>query len=142
MANDESISAAELHARQGFGEAQRKVVRDFLQIVLWPIQLIADKPGHRRASADASFERLGGGSWALVDDEFGIKGDAFQERHYREFVSFLPHVQRFPYGDAPGPVRERAKGDAPLRVDRRTDIAAVRMLPAEGARRLGAVQSQ
>ena len=62
-----------------------------------------------------------------------MPGHAFQERHYREFVSFLPHVQRFLYGDAPGPVRGLGNGDAPLRVYRRTDIAAVRMVLSEGA---------
>ncbi|MFA5902198.1 MAG: hypothetical protein WC829_24155, partial [Hyphomicrobium sp.] len=109
----------------------------FRQIVLWPIQLItdtavADTAGKRRESSDVLFERLGGGNWELVDDEFGVEGDAFQERHYREFVAFLPHVQRFLYGDAPGSLRDLGKGDAPLRVYRRTDVAAVRMVLAEG----------
>lgn len=133
MPNDESVSAAVAHARLDAGEAQTRIVRHFRQIVLWPIQLIAAAPGSRRESADAQFERLSGGNWALVDDEFGIKGDAFQERHYREFVSFLPHVQRFLYGDAAGPVRDLGNGDAPLRVYRRTDIAAIRIVLAEGA---------
>ena len=48
-------------------------------------------------------------------------------------MSFLPHVQRFLYGDAPGPVRDLGNGAAPLRVYRRTDIAAVRMVLSEGA---------
>jgi hypothetical protein len=87
----------------------------------------------RRESAEALFERLAGDAWALVDDEFGAKGEDFQERHYREFVSFLPHVQRFLYGDAPGPVRGLGNGDVPLRVYRRTDIEAVRLVLSEGA---------
>ena len=41
-------------------------------------------------------------------------------------------MQRFFYGDAPGPVRDLGKGDAPLRVYRRTDIAAVRIVLDEG----------
>ena len=133
MPNDESVSAAVAHARLDAGEAQTRIVRHFRQIVLWPIQLIAAAPGSRRESADAQFERLSGGKLGMVDDEFGIKGDAFQERHYREFVSFLPHVQRFLFGDAAGPVRDLGNGDAPLRVYRRTDIAAIRIVLAEGA---------
>ena len=134
MPNDESVSAVGgVHARPDAGEAQARVVRHFRQIVLWPIQLIASSPDARGASTEALFARHGAGNWALVDDEFGIKGDAFQERHYREFVSFLPHVQRFLYGDAPGPVRDLGNGDAPLRVYRRNDVAAVRMVLAEGA---------
>jgi len=126
MANDASP------APTGAQDAQARSVRHFRQIVLWPIQLITGKPKGKRDSADALFERLGGGNWELVDDEFGVEADAFQERHYREFVSFLPHVQRFLYGDAPGSLRSLGKGDAPLRVYRRTDIAAVRMVLAPG----------
>jgi hypothetical protein len=128
MANDESVSAAAARNRQEGGEGSARVVRHFRQIVLWPIQLIAAPTDRRRESPDVLFERLGGGNWELVDDEFGVEGDAFQERHYREFVSFLPHVQRFLYGDAPGSLRGLGKGEAPLRVYRRSDIAAVRML--------------
>jgi hypothetical protein len=127
MPNDSSPASAAAR------ETQARAVRHFRQIVLWPIQLITGKSKGKRESADALFERLGGGNWELVDDEFGVEGDAFQERHYREFVSFLPHVQRFLYGDAPGSLRSLGKGDAPLRVYRRTDIAAVRMVLAPGA---------
>lgn len=134
MANDESVPAAMLRAPQPLSApAADRIVRHFRQIVLWPIQLIANSSGRGRESADALFERLGGGDWELVDDEFGVDGDAFQERHYREFVAFLPHVQRFLYGDAPGSLRGLGKGDAPLRVYRRRDVAAVRMVLAEGA---------
>ena len=107
MANDASLTPAAARAPRSNGDAQARVVRHFRQIVLWPIQLITGKPKGKRESADALFERLGGGNWELVDDEFGVEGDAFQERHYREFVSFLPHVQRFLYGDAPGSLRSR-----------------------------------
>jgi hypothetical protein len=134
MANDESVPATILHAPQeAIAPPSARKVRQFRQIVLWPIQLIAAADGRGRESPDVLFERLGGGNWELVDDEFGVEGDAFQERHYREFVAFLPHVQRFLYGDAPGSLRGLGKGDAPLRVYRRTDVAAVRMVLSEGA---------
>jgi hypothetical protein len=107
-------------------DAQEATARQFRHIVLWPIQILAARKSKRHETAEAMFERLAGSQWSLVDDEFGIQG-AFQERHYREFVSFLPHVQRFLYGDAPGPVRELRRGDAPLRVYRRTDVGAVRI---------------
>jgi len=132
MANDESAPATMVREPLAAGAASPRLVRHFRQIVLWPIQLIAAESNKRRESPDVLFERLGGGNWELVDDEFGVEGDAFQERHYREFVAFLPHVQRFLYGDAPGSLRALGKGDAPLRVYRRTDIAAVRMVLAEG----------
>jgi hypothetical protein len=136
MANDEVLPAAMALARTPETDnstAPARVARHFRQIVLWPIEIGAAVSGMRREGVDALFERLGGDAWALVDDEFGISGDAFQERHYREFVSFLPHVQRFLYGDAAGPVRGLGAGVAPLRVYRRTDIAAVRMVLRPGA---------
>jgi hypothetical protein len=97
-------------------------VQHFRQIVLWPLQLIA--PDWRRG--DGFHTMLGASEtspWRLVDDEFGPDG-ALEERHYREFVSFLPHVQRFLYGDAK-PGVEPKPADMPVRVYRRTDIARV-----------------
>jgi hypothetical protein len=133
MANDESVPAAMARAPEvSAAVGGARLARHFRQIVLWPIQLITTPGGRGSKSPETLFEQLGGGNWELVDDEFGVEGDAFQERHYREFVAFLPHVQRFLYGDAPGSLRTLGKGDAPLRVYRRTDVAAVRMVLAEG----------
>jgi hypothetical protein len=130
MADSEPPFAAARDPKPEAAEPQGRVARHFRQIVLWPIQILAAKKDGREA-ADVLFERLADGRWTLVDDEFGIQG-AFQERHYREFVSFLPHVQRFLYGDAPGPIRELGRGDAPLRVYRRTDIGALRITLDKG----------
>lgn len=101
-----------------------RIVRQFRQIVLWPLQLV-DGSG-ARGQADELLQKASGGVWQLVEDEFGCGANSFQERHYREFVSFLPHVQRFLYGDVPGPARGLGYGDAPLRVLRRSDIKRVR----------------
>ena len=37
--------------------------------------------------------------WREVVDEYTGGSDAFHERHYNEFVSFLPYVQQFLYGE-------------------------------------------
>ena len=108
------------------------IVRRFRQIVLWPLQLELANGG-RWKDAASSFEKLGGNRWQLVEDEFGRPDQPLDERHYREFVTFLPQVQRFLYGDAPGPLSKLGYGDAPMRVFRRTDVAAVRMVPRPGA---------
>ena len=109
------------------------IVRHFQQIVIWPLQIEASNGGVPREATDTILERFGNGTWQLVEDEFGSADDPLEERHYREFVSFLPHVQRFLYGDAAGPVRQLGYGDAPLRVYRRTDIAAVRVQVTSGS---------
>ncbi len=106
-------------------------VREFRQIVIWPLQ-IEGAPGHSASEPTAQLlTTLGTGTWRTVEDEFG--GTSLEERHYREFVSFLPHVQRFLYGDAPGPARLAGYGNAPLRIFRRTDIAAVRVQLTRGS---------
>ena len=35
--------------------------------------------------------------WREVVDEYTGSADQFRERHYNEFVTFLPYVQRFLY---------------------------------------------
>ncbi|MEI9899539.1 MAG: hypothetical protein WDN31_04680 [Hyphomicrobium sp.] len=55
----------------GRRSAVRQAGAHFRQIVLWPIQLIAGVGGGE--SPDVLFERLAGGNWELVDDEFGVE---------------------------------------------------------------------
>lgn len=104
-------------------------VRQFRQIVIWPLQIVLDGADARtrRDTCATLIERLAPGIWTLVEDEFGTTDTEFQERHYREFVSFLPHVQRFIYGDGKGPARDLPGHQAPLRVYRRHDVSKVRM---------------
>jgi hypothetical protein len=110
----------------------RPVVRHFRQIVLWPLQVVCETGKPRSEGYDAIVAKLAPGVWRMVEDEFGDEAE-FQERHYREFVSFLPHVQRFLYGDAAGPSGKLALNEAPMRVYRRDDVVRVRMTMEPGA---------
>ena len=56
----------------------------------------------------------------------------FQERHYKEFVTFLPYVQRFLYGSAVGQESALGGDQASLRAFRRDDVARVRITYAPG----------
>ena len=105
-------------------------VRHFRQIVLWPLQLIPlrdDVQIHRHWDFLA---QLGPSNpWHEVRDEFTGNPCDFQERHYAEFVNFLPHVQRVLYGEGKG-VTDRANAPAcesPIRVFRRSDVQGVRI---------------
>ena len=75
------------------------IVRQFHQILLWPLELMPstlgdqDTPPWQRLVDDRD------GVWREVDDEFPSEPALFQDRHYSEFVTFLPYVQRFLYGE-------------------------------------------
>ncbi len=56
--------------------------------------------------------------WREVEKTFGDDPGAFRERYYKEFVTFLPNVQRFLYGDAP------AKSPAPAMDAHRSAFSA------------------
>ncbi|MDO9384421.1 MAG: CorA family divalent cation transporter [Hyphomicrobiaceae bacterium] len=101
-------------------------VSHFRQILFWPVQLISVSGQKSHDHAEA-FAALGPNNpWRIVEDEFTGDPAEFQERHYSEFVTFLPPVQRFIYGQ--GSERaERTCGNTPIKVMRRTDVAAMRV---------------
>jgi hypothetical protein len=95
------------------------VVRHFRQILLWPLQLMPIREGsqiqkHWEVLRDSCEQ------WREVEDEIGGDPAQFQQRHYSEFITFLPQVQRFLYGEGRG-------AQPPIRVFRRRDVARVRM---------------
>lgn len=105
------------------------VVRKFRSSLIWPLQLEPLASDAARGRHWEVFERTKGPLWTQLDDEFTADPKEFQERHYREFVSFLPYVQRLLYGD--GRSRRHAPedfpGDSPIHVFRRQDIAGARL---------------
>ena len=110
-------------------------VRHFRQILLWPLQLVPLPAGEQRSHWQV-LESQPGGIWRRVADEFTTDPGEFRERHYKEFVAFLPYVQRFLYGESRGSKHRHADdplGDSALKVFRRYDIAAVRLTLHEGA---------
>jgi hypothetical protein len=98
-------------------------VRHFRTIFLWPLQLMPMKEG---VQTQKHWEPLtgmdGAGPWRELEDEFTGDPAAFQERHYNEFVTFLPHVQRFLYGEG-----DASTMQSPIRVFRRSDVARARV---------------
>lgn len=105
--------------------AGRPHVEAFRQIVVWPLQLMPSGPGE-----PPHWERLAGdptGPWCELEDDFPADASLYQERHYREFVAFLPHVRRFLYGERANRSGRTTYGESPIRIFRRTDVAAVRV---------------
>ena len=112
--------------------ADTKQIRHLRQILLWPVHLL---PLKEEAPLQHHWEHLAPdptNPWRELDDEFGDPGE-FQERHYNEFVTFLPPVQRFLYGQGIGRAVRRSYGESPIRVMRRSDIASVRLTLDKGA---------
>jgi len=109
-----------------------RTVRHFRQILLWPLQLI---PLHEGSQIQNHWELLREpgplNPWRDIGAGFGDQ-DQFRERHYREFTAFLPHVQRFLYGEGVGRRVASAYGDSPIKVFRREEVQQVRVTFAPG----------
>ena len=116
---------------------QAVTVRHLRQVLLWPLRLIpagmAEDDPRRRATWQVLREMGESSPWREHVDEYNDGAGGFHERHYNEFVSFLPYVQRFLYGEGRA---QRAGSDpatgSPMRVFRRRDIAAARVVPRPG----------
>ena len=118
----------------GSQEATQAIaVRHLRQALLWPLRLVSDDDVRRRAPWQSLREVGDASPWREHFDEYNGGAGGFHERHYNEFVTFLPYVQRFLYGEGRA---QRGSDDAtsgsPMRVFRRRDIAAVRVVPRPG----------
>ena len=103
-------------------------VRQFRQIVLWPLQLVSYQLGRKLQRHWETLEQAGEGcAWSEVTDEFSGSPQDFQERHYKEFVTFLPYVQRFLYGEYKVQGLKTRAGEASIRTFRRRDIQRARL---------------
>jgi len=91
------------------------VARHFRQIMVWPLQLMPLRAGDQVQRHFEALEQVGPDNpWREVQDEFTGDPTQFQERHYREFVTFLPYVQRFLYGQGRSSSTLRGYGESPI----------------------------
>jgi len=114
------------------------VVRHFRQILLWPLQLMPIRPGSQiQEHWELLDQEIAENPWRELLDEFTPDGEEFKVRHYGEFVTFLPYVQRVIYGESRAKKesgnKDEEPGSSPMRVYRRHDIASVRMITSPGA---------
>ena len=109
------------------------LVRHFRQIVIWPLQLMPVRPGEQVQRHWELLDACAGSTpWTRVPDAFAGGAGAFRERHYREFVTFLPYVQRLLYGAAAGQEAASNAGTRSLHIYRRTDVHRVRLVCQRG----------
>jgi len=109
-------------------QARAIVVRQFRQILVWPLQLMPLKAG---VPVQRHWEALEaqpqGNPWRRWTGKFDIGAGEFRERHYKEFVTFLPYVQRFLYGSPAGQEALTGRAESSIRVYRRDDIGFARV---------------
>jgi hypothetical protein len=127
-----SPEAGERAARPAAGSG--RMVRQFRQILLWPLQLIPPPQGTQARDGDflAAIANGADPRWTEINDEFPDDPGSLQEHTYREFVSFLPHVQRFLYGARASRSAGSGSCESPVRVFSRPDIAKMRITPIAG----------
>ncbi len=118
-------------------------VRHLRHALLWPLRMMpvlrADAAAGQHRTPWQVLRELGDASpWHELVDEYTGDAARFHERHYSEFVSFLPVVQRFLYGEGrsrhnpAGHSGDARDADAPMRIFRRHDIASVRVVARSG----------
>lgn len=109
-------------------------VRLFNASLVWPLQIEEAHPHRGNGRHWERFAAAAAPVWQRIDDEFTADPGQFKERHYREFVSFLPYVQRFLYGEGRSRLRQPddPAGDSPIHIFRRKDIARLRVTLRKG----------
>ncbi len=115
---------------QNMNAAPAAKVEHFRQVLLWPLRLMPVRGNeslrHRPWQLLRDMDETS--PWREVVDEYTGAADDFHERHYNEFVTFLPYVQHFLYGEGRA-ARDSGDrdSDSPMRVFRRHDIRQARM---------------
>jgi hypothetical protein len=109
-------------------------VQHLRQVLLWPLRLLPAHDGDERAPWQRLRDLGEASPWREQVDEYTGDPRQFHERHYNEFVTFLPYVQRFLYGEGRTARGEEGHGQGtPMRVFRRRDVARVRVWPHHAA---------
>ncbi|MFZ2301525.1 MAG: CorA family divalent cation transporter [Gallionella sp.] len=113
--------------------ASDHTVRHFREVLFWPVQLmpLADVQPHWELLAQGGE----GNPWRRLKDRFQAEELDFEERHYKEFVAFLPYVQRFIYGESHSRMSHDADdpaGGSAIKIFRRRGVDALRLVLREG----------
>jgi hypothetical protein len=111
-------------------------VRHFREVLFWPVQLV---PLATKGGAQPHWKILAqggeGNPWRRLEDRFRPGAAGFEERHYKEFVAFLPQVQRFLYGEGrhlASSVADDTRGGSAIKIFRRGGVSALRVVRHEG----------
>ncbi|MDG4577311.1 MAG: hypothetical protein P9C36_13085 [Defluviicoccus sp.] len=108
--------------------ADQKIVDCFRQILFWPLQLMQIRPSPLSPERWTLLENARPSCpWQPEPEAFSPNPEQFRERHYIEFITFLPYVQRLLYGEGGGP-QATLHGRSPIRVFRRRDVTHAQLV--------------
>lgn len=108
-------------------------VQYYRQILVWPLQLLPPSAaGNSRIQRSDLHAVLSSAGWQAFVSAFAGDPSRFSERHYKEFVSFLPHAQRFLYGESRAQNDHGHAGESAISAFRRQDIRHLRLVLSEG----------
>ena len=110
------------------------VVEHFRLALLWPVRLLTARGslGPQQRPWQVLRDMGEASPWREVEHDLDVEGSVFQERHYNEFVTFLPYVQQFLYGEGRSQHSSGADAGPAMRVFRRRDIAKLRVAARDG----------
>ncbi|ATE61999.1 magnesium transporter CorA family protein [Thauera sinica] len=109
------------------------MVKHFRLALLWPLRLlpVPGAAGPQQRPWQVLRDMGGASPWHEVEHDIEREGSTFEERHYSEFVTFLPYVQQFLYGEGRSQAGGEDDAGPPMRVFRRRDIARLRIAARE-----------
>ena len=86
--------------------ATEPMVKHFRLALLWPLRLlpVAGSSGAQQRPWQILRDMGEACPWRELEHDAELEGSVFQERHYTEFVTFLPYVQQFLRGEPDGPI--------------------------------------
>lgn len=108
-------------------------VNQFRQIAVWPVQLMPVRPGQVQRHWELLDAPGASGQWRAVQARGAGGGGRLAEDEYKEFVTFLPYVQRFLFGSAAGQEAAGAPSGRSIFRYARDDVRQVRVTLARGA---------
>ncbi len=103
------------------------------QTLLWPLRLLrSGAQAHNRRPWEL-LQALPDHPWRELQDEYTGDARGYHERHYQEFLTFLPYVQRVLFGEgrSAGQADDRL-GESGLKTFRRRDVAAFELRTQPG----------
>jgi len=103
------------------------------QILLWPLRLLRSGAAARSRRPWEWLQTQPGSPWQELQDEYTGRPEQFHERHYQEFLTFLPYVQRVLFGEGRSPQQDDdCLGESGMKTFRRHDVAAFEVVTQPG----------